>query len=99
MRLALRVRPGARRSEWLGPQGDRLKVAVRAPPVDGKANKELLRWLAKALGVSRSDLELVAGTSSRDKTVAVAASRDEVRAAVRAAHGRPPHGDGESCCP
>jgi len=60
-----------------------LKVAVKAPPVDGKANKELQVWLSKLLGVQRADVRLVAGAGSRDKTVAVGAALADVLAAIR----------------
>jgi len=51
--------------------GDALKVRVAAPPVDGRANRELLDYLAELLGVANSQLSLVKGQSSRRKTVIV----------------------------
>jgi uncharacterized protein (TIGR00251 family) len=69
--LHLRVQPGASRSGWAGPHGDRYKLRLRSPPQDGKANRELLRFLSEALGVPKSDLELVRGQSSRNKTVRI----------------------------
>ena len=65
------MKPGAPRSRVVGPYGDRIKIDVAAPPEDGKANAELLSFLAKALGLPRSALSLVRGASSRDKEVAV----------------------------
>jgi uncharacterized protein (TIGR00251 family) len=56
----------------LGPvHGDRLKVAVTAPPVDGEANAAVIELVARALGVGRGDVEVVAGASSRRKTLRV----------------------------
>ena len=55
----------------LGSYGEALKVAVQAPPVDGKANAALEEALAEWLGLKRSQVELKAGASSRDKTFAV----------------------------
>jgi uncharacterized protein (TIGR00251 family) len=55
----------------MGFEGEVLRVRVQAPPVEGKANEALLRLLAKALGVPRSRLTIVAGRASRVKTVAV----------------------------
>ena len=51
--------------------GDALKIRVKAPPVDGAANAELLRFLAKQLGVSRSAVVLARGDSSRSKQLTV----------------------------
>lgn len=65
------VQPRASRAR-LGPiHGDRLKVAVTSPPVDGEANAAVIELLARALGVGRGDVEVVAGASSRRKTVRV----------------------------
>jgi uncharacterized protein len=70
--LALHAQPGARRTAVSGPYGERLKVALHAPPVDGKANDELLRYLAAELDLRRNQVRLLAGTASRDKSVAIA---------------------------
>jgi len=69
--LALRVQPGARRTAIAGEHGQRLKIALHAPPVDGKANEELLRFLCSELGLRRGQLRLLAGTTSREKSVAI----------------------------
>lgn len=69
--LAIRVHPGAKRTEVVGPLGDELKVRVAAPPVDGKANAALMRFLASQLGVPMRDVTVVRGESSRSKLVAV----------------------------
>jgi len=71
VRLALRVQPGARRCALIGPHGERLKVAVQTPPVDGRANEALLRYLAQCLDLRAGSLRLVAGASSRDKAVLI----------------------------
>lgn len=73
MKLALKVTPGAKRNEVLGweddyPQVGRvLKLKIAAPPVEGKANKEIVLFLAKTLGIPKSAVELVHGTSGRIK--------------------------------
>ena len=72
IQLNLRVSPGAKRTSIEGPYGEsavRLKVA--APPVDGKANAEVERFLASLLGIPRSDVAVIRGSSSRDKVVLV----------------------------
>jgi uncharacterized protein (TIGR00251 family) len=69
--LNLRVSPGARHTSIEGPYGVALKMRVAAPPVSGKANAEVERFLAVSLGVSRSDVAVIRGSSSRDKIVLV----------------------------
>ena len=77
--LNLRVSPGARRTAVEGPYGeDALKLRVAAPPVDGKANAEVERFLAGLVGARRSDVTLVRGASGRDK-VALVKSVGEAR--------------------
>jgi uncharacterized protein (TIGR00251 family) len=71
--LTIRVQPGARRSEVVGPHGDALRVRVAGPPVDGKANAELVRFLADHLGVPRGAVTIVRGHTGRTKVVHVAA--------------------------
>jgi uncharacterized protein (TIGR00251 family) len=65
--LPVRAQPGARRSGVQGEQAGALKVAVTAPPQDGRANDALVEVLREALGVRRSQIELVAGATGRDK--------------------------------
>jgi uncharacterized protein (TIGR00251 family) len=70
-RLSVRLTPRAARDEVLGFEGGVLRVRVKAPPVEGRANDALLRLLAKVLGVRRSALAIVRGQTSRDKVVQV----------------------------
>jgi uncharacterized protein (TIGR00251 family) len=67
--LAIKVVPGASRTEIAGVLGKRLKVRVAAPAEGGKANRALVRLLGEWLGVR--DVEIVAGESSAEKTVRV----------------------------
>jgi len=69
--LTLRVQPRASRDEIVGPHGESLKVRITAPPVEGKANAHLLKFLAKAFGVSRAAVELLGGESAREKRVRI----------------------------
>ena len=71
VRLTLRVQPRAARTQLAGRHGAALKVRIAAPPVDGAANLELIRFLAELLGVSRAAVQLVAGHSGRTKSVVV----------------------------
>jgi len=67
----VRVVPRASRSGIAGVQDDALKLRIRAPPVEGKANDECIRLLAELLGVKRGQVTIIAGHTSRTKTVAV----------------------------
>lgn len=67
--LSVRVVPGARKSEVVGEERGRLKVRVAAPPVDDKANRELLKTLARSLGLRKNRMVLVKGRRHRDKVV------------------------------
>ncbi len=69
--LVLRIQPRARRSEVVGTLGDTLKVRVAAPAVDGRANVELIRFLAEELGVPRRSIRIVRGHTGRTKTVQI----------------------------
>jgi uncharacterized protein len=69
--IAVRVQPRAARTGLAGVQGGALKIRIAAPPVDGEANDECVRFLARALGVGRSSVEIVAGHSSKNKLVRV----------------------------
>ncbi|MEO8133980.1 MAG: DUF167 domain-containing protein [Betaproteobacteria bacterium] len=71
--LRVHVQPGARRTEVAGIHGERLKVRLAAPPVDCQANAALIAFVADAFGVPLRNVELVAGASSRQKTLRVAA--------------------------
>ena len=83
--VRIRVQPKASRDAIVGEHDGALKVAVTAPPDKGKANKAVVELLAKTLGVAKSNIELVAGTTSRDKTLAIrGATKEAVEALVEA---------------
>jgi uncharacterized protein (TIGR00251 family) len=69
--LAVRAQPGARKSAITGVYGEgaatQLKIAVQAPPVEGRANLALIEFLAAKFGVPKSYVELVSGELSRSK--------------------------------
>jgi uncharacterized protein (TIGR00251 family) len=69
--LRIHVRPGARRSEIAGLYGGALCVRVRARPVEGAANREILALLATALGVRPGALRIQGGEHGRDKQIVV----------------------------
>ena len=67
--LAVHVQPKASRTESVGLYGDALKVRVAAPPVEGAANDELSRFLAKQVGIPQSAVEIRSGAGARHKRV------------------------------
>lgn len=69
--IAVRVQPRASRTEVVGLHGDHLKVRVAAPPVDGAANAELVKHLARRLAVPRAKVTVVRGETSRSKMIRV----------------------------
>ena len=69
--FAVRVVPRASKDEIVGIHGDALKIRVTAPPVEGRANEALIAFLAKRLGVRKSQVEIVAGATSRRKMIRV----------------------------
>lgn len=79
--IKVRVAAGARRDAIVGVHGDALKVSVRQAPEKGKANREVARLLAAALGVRPADVEVVRGAAAKDKLLLVrGADEREVRA-------------------
>lgn len=71
--LRLRVQPRARANGLGEPLGDRIKLYLRAPPVDGKANAELVEYLAKAFGTPKSHIHIRRGELGREKEVQIVA--------------------------
>jgi uncharacterized protein (TIGR00251 family) len=71
VQFAVRVIPGASKNEVAGIQDGALKLKLTAPPVEGKANRACIDFLAALLGVRRSALAITAGEKSRKKTVTV----------------------------
>jgi hypothetical protein len=65
------IQPRSSRNMVAGLHEDALKIKLTAPPVDNAANRMCLKFLAKALGVSKSSLEIVAGRTSRNKQVLI----------------------------
>jgi uncharacterized protein len=72
VRITFYVQPRASRTEVAGAHGDAIKLRVAAPPVDGEANLEVRRFLARLFGVPASAVDVVAGESSRRKIIEVA---------------------------
>ena len=69
--LTLHIQPGAKKTEVVGLHGDALKIRLAAPPVDGKANEALIRYIAERLQLSKSAVSLKSGQTSRQKVLEV----------------------------
>jgi len=69
--IKVRVQPRAPRTEIVGEHAGAIKMRIAAPPVDGKANEECRRYLAKLLKVGATSVEIISGVSSRDKVIRV----------------------------
>jgi uncharacterized protein (TIGR00251 family) len=79
-RFAVKVHPRTKQNAITGETGDALKVALTAPPVDGKANQACIEFFAKLLKVPRSSVSIASGESSRNKVIEIAGiSAEEVR--------------------
>lgn len=75
--LTLHIQPGAKRTEVSGLHGEALKIRLAAPPIEGRANEALLRFIAEAFGVPLRQVELKQGGQSRHKVVAITGSKVE----------------------
>jgi uncharacterized protein (TIGR00251 family) len=71
VRVRIRVQPRASRTEIVGEHDGALKVRVAAPPVDGAANEELVRFIAKRMGVSQSRVRVTTGETGRSKVIEI----------------------------
>lgn len=70
--FAVKVRPRAKKNAITGELGDALKIALTAPPMDGRANDACIEFFAGLLKVSRSSVTIASGASSRNKVIRVA---------------------------
>ncbi len=75
--LTLHIQPGAKRSEVAGLHGDALKIRLAAPPIEGRANEALQRFIADSFDVPLRQVELLRGAQSRNKMVKVKESKVE----------------------
>ena len=77
--LTLRIQPGAGKNEISGLLGDALKIRIQARPVEGEANKELVKFLAKTFRVPKGEVEILSGETGRNKRVRLPASENLLR--------------------
>jgi len=73
--LNVRVQPRASRDEVVGQHGEQLKIRLTAPPIDGKANQQLLKFLATLCDVPGTQVELLSGAGARNKRIRVDSPR------------------------
>ena len=69
--FTVRVVPRASKSEVIGEHDGAMKVRIASPPVDGAANAELIKLLAKTLAISKADIEIVSGHTSKTKQIRI----------------------------
>ncbi len=83
--LKLHVQPKASQNRFAGKYNDALKLTITAPPVDGKANAAVIKFLASALNLKKKDLEIKHGLQSRTKSILIAGpSLKEIRSQIQA---------------
>lgn len=75
--LTLHIQPGAKKTEFAGLHGDALKIRLAAPPVDGKANEALVKFVAGVLRLPKSAVNLKSGQTSRRKVLEVVGATAE----------------------
>jgi uncharacterized protein len=73
VRLTVQITPNAKKNEVIGVLGDVLKIKLQAPPIEGKANEALIRYLADALGIAKSAVRITQGHTSRRKLIDITA--------------------------
>ena len=84
--LTLHVQPNARQNEILGFEDGILRIKIAAPPIDGKANKELIAFLSKRLGISKSSITIDRGQTSKSKVISIIGlARDQIYERIEAA--------------
>ncbi len=83
LKLLIYAQPGAKKTTIDGFFGERLKIKIGTPPVDGKANKELIRFLAEEFSLSKSRVLLLKGDKSRLKEICLVADDVEVLELLR----------------
>jgi len=81
--ISLRVIPRASKDGFQGLLGDALKVRIQAPPVEGKANTYLLRFLSKQWKIPKSTLEILSGETGRNKRVCIQNPPEGLKAIIR----------------
>jgi len=82
MILSIHLIPNAKENEIVGWVGETLKVRICAPPIEGRANEELLKYLAKRLDLAPSEIDFVSGLISKQKRLKIPLAEEDVRHAL-----------------
>jgi uncharacterized protein len=86
--FSVRVIPRSSKSEIVGEYGDALKVKLNSPPVDGAANAELIKLLAKEFDVSKSQIEILSGQTSKMKQIKIFGKQKNALSEISFRQGR-----------
>jgi len=73
--LRVKIQPRASKDEWLGVCGEAAKIRLTAPPVEGKANQHLIKFLAKLFNTTKRDIKIVSGETARNKRIQIKAPK------------------------
>ena len=85
MKIEVRITPNASKDEITGKAEDgRLRVRIQSPPVNGAANRRLIRFIAKTAGVAKSKVRIVRGERSRDKALEIDGDEKEIIRCLKA---------------
>lgn len=71
MKIKIYIQPSASRNEIVGLHGDALKIKIKAPPVDGEANDELISFLSKFLKTAKKNIQILHGLTGRNKLIEI----------------------------
>ena len=79
MKIGIHITPNSSKDEIVGRFADgRYRVRIQSPPIDGLANKRLITFIAKTVGVSKSSVRIVRGVKSRDKIIEIVGDEKEI---------------------
>lgn len=70
-RIKFKIIPNASKSEFVGEYADAIKIKLSSPPIEGKANAELIKFLSKKLEISKASIEIISGETGRDKILEI----------------------------
>ncbi|WP_022852137.1 DUF167 domain-containing protein [Limisalsivibrio acetivorans] len=89
MRISIYVQPGSKKNGYVGEFDGVPKIKIAAPPVEGAANKAVIKYVSKTLGLSKSSVSIVSGAMSRYKTIEIEADMkpEEVLSILRGREG------------